>query len=351
MAQTQPLPRSTPESQGIDSAGLLTLVDTLDQKIEHLHSLMIARHGKVVAEGWWAPYRAEKPHMLFSLSKSFTSSAIGLAVQEGILSLNDRVIDFFPDDLPADVSDNLAAMELRHLLMMGTGNHVDATPALREDPDGNWVRAFLAQPVEHEPGTYFVYNSAATYMCSAILQKRTGSTVLDYLRPRLLDPLGIGEATWESCPRGINVGGWGLKITTEDILRFGVLYAQRGVWKGQRILTEEWIDQATSKQISNSGNTEPDWRQGYGFQFWRCRHNAYRGDGAFGQYCIVLPEHDTVIAITSGVANMQAVLDVIWEYLLPALHAEPLSEDPAAHTRLVERQAALALPTPVGQAT
>ncbi|MBW7461807.1 serine hydrolase, partial [Paenibacillus sepulcri] len=152
----------------------------------------------------------------------------------------------------------------------------------------------LAAPVEHEPGTHFVYNSGATYMLSAILQKVTGQTLLEYLQPRLIEPLGIKGAAWDVCPRGINVGGWGLNVTTEDIARFGQLYLQKGMWNGQRLLTEEWIAEATSSQISNGDGGVNDWAQGYGYQFWRCRHGVYRGDGAFGQFCIVMPEQDAV---------------------------------------------------------
>jgi len=338
------LPRSTPEAQGIPSAAILAFVQTIEEQIDTLHSFMLLRHGQVVAEGWWSPYTANEPHMLFSLSKSFTSTAIGLAVAEGRLAVTDRVLSFFPEETPVEVSDNLAAMRVHDLLAMATGHTEDTTPYLRQDPDGNWAKAFLARPVDREPGTHFVYNSGATYMLSAILQKITGMTLVDYLRPRLFDPLGIDYATWDSCPRGINVGGWGLWITTDSIARFGQLYLQQGQWQGQQLVPADWVAAASAKQVSNGNAPESDWAQGYGYQFWRCRHNAYRGDGAFGQYCIVMPEQDAVLAITSGLKDMQAPLNIVWEKLLPALGAQSLPPDAAAHAALTQKVTTLALP-------
>jgi hypothetical protein len=170
----------------------------------------------------------------------------------------------------------------------------------------------------------------------------------DYLMPRLFEPLGIEKWFWETCPKGINIGGWGLSVTTEAIARFGQLYLQKGVWEGKRILPEAWVEAATSKQVSNETEKNIDWQQGYGYQFWRCRHGAYRGDGAFGQYCIVMPEQEAVLAITSAVDDMQRVLNLIWEYLLPALRKEKLEADLAAHKALSKKCASLAHQPPTG---
>src|SRR5438309_10018930 len=319
------LPRIRPEAVGIAPAALLAFVDAAEQKVGGLHSFMLLRHGQVAAEGWWSPYAPQHAHMLFSLSKSFTSTALGLAISEGRLTLDAPVLSFFSSDAPAKVSENLATMRVRHLLTMSTGHDKDATGPTTSAPDGNWVKAFLALPVEHPPGTHFVYNSAASYMLSAIVQQLTGITLLEYLRPRLFGPLGIEGATWETCPRGINKGGWGLSVKTEDIARFGQLYLQKGQWKGRQLVPESWVAEATSKQISNGTGETSDWTQGYGYQFWRCRHGAYRGDGAFGQYCLVMPQQDAVLAITSGVGDMQAVLNAVWDHLLPAMQQDALS--------------------------
>jgi len=344
------LPYSAPESQGIASSAILGFVEAVEQNIESLHSFMLLRHGQVLAEGWWAPYEADRSHMLFSLSKSFTSSAIGLAVAEGRLSIDDLVLPFFPEDAPAKPSANLAAMRVHDLLSMSTGHAEDTTPYMRQQPDGNWAKAFLARPVDHTPGTHFLYNSGASYMLSAIIQRLTGGTLLDYLRPRLLTPLGIEQAAWQSCPRGINTGGFGLSVTTDAIARFGQLYLQKGVWQGTRILPEAWVEAASAAQISNS-SPNIDWAQGYGYQFWRCRHGAYRGDGAFGQYCVIMPEEDAVLAITSGLGDMQPPLDLIWKHLLPAMQPTALPEDRAAQAALEHKLAHLALSTQPGRQT
>lgn len=344
-AQSARLPRSTPESQGVSSRQVRTFVEAADQQVQDMHSFMLLRHGQVVAEGWWAPEAADKPHILWSLSKSFTSTAVGLAVAEGKLNIDDKVLSFFPEDAPAKPSKHLQAMSVRDLLTMSTGQAKQ--PNVTED--GVWTEQFLGAEVQDEPGTVFRYNTPATYMQSAIVQKVTGQTVLDYLQPRLFDPLGIDKPVWETSPQGISLGGYGLYLHTEDIAKFGQLYLQRGNWNGKQLIPAEWIAQATSKQIENarpSSSPKSDWSQGYGFQFWRCRHGAYRGDGKDGQFCIVLPEQDAVIAITAKSGNMQQQLDLVWEHLLPAFHDQPLAEDPAEADKLAATLANLKLAAP-----
>lgn len=334
------LPRSTPEAQGVSSAALLDFIEAADKKIDALHSFMLVRHGHVVAEGWWSPYSAESPHALYSLSKSFTSTAVGLAVAEGKLSVDDEVLKFFPDDAPASPSRNLKSMRVGDLLRMSTGHQEEP----KRPEDRVWTKVFLAQPVPHKPGTHFLYNTSGTYMLSAIVQKVTGQTVLDYLRPRLFEPLGIENPTWGTSPQGVSLGGYGLSVRTEDIAKFGQLYLQKGRWNGKPVVPAAWVEAATSRQTSNGSSPKSDWDQGYGYQFWRCRHGAYRGDGAFGQYCVVLPEQDAVIAITSGVKDMQAVLDLVWDRLLPAFKAESLPPDDASQKALGRTLAGLTLP-------
>jgi CubicO group peptidase (beta-lactamase class C family) len=346
MSVNKKLPRSTPEEQGISSTAIYDFVDDINKNISELHSFMLLRNGKVIAEGWWNPHGPQIPHMLFSLSKSFTSTAIGMAVHEGLLSDDDNVLSFFPDEAPDEPDDNLKAMKVRHLLSMSTGHEKDPTGIVRDSKD--WVRTFLSVPPERWPGTFFCYNTAATYMLSAILQKITGVKLIDYLRPRLFKPLNITGAKWESCPKGINTGGFGLSIKTEDIAKFGQLYMNYGVWNGQRLIAEEWINEATSSHISNGDNPESDWAQGYGYQFWRCRHNAYRGDGAFGQYCVVMPDHDAVLAITAGLSDMQNVLNKVWQYLLPAMHSYRMPADITAVKKLTSYTDNLSHDTPKG---
>ena len=352
MPTDNPLARCTPEALGLSSSTVQAFVDAVEDQAIELHSFLLLRHGAVAAEGGWSPYHPKRPHMLFSLSKSFTSTAIGLAIAEGHLSVDDRVLDFFPDDAPARVSKNLDAMQVRHLLSMSTGHAEDTIGYLHRRRDGNWTKAFLARPVQHEPGTYFLYNTGATYILSAIVQKLTGLTLLDYLRPRLFEPLGIQDPTWEVSPQGINTGGFGLTITTEDIARFGQLYLQKGRWQGRQLVPEAWVAQASARQVDNGDDEASDWAQGYGYQFWRCRHDVYRGDGAFGQYCIVMPDQDAVLAITSGTGDMQAVLDLVWTHLLPAMGpVASLPEQPQAHERLTRKLESLAYFPPPGRAS
>ncbi|MBK8037959.1 MAG: serine hydrolase [Verrucomicrobiaceae bacterium] len=335
------LPRSTPEQQGISSAAVRDFIETADKQIHTLHSFMLVRHGHVIAEAWWKPESAEKPHVMWSLSKSFTSTAIGLAVAEGKLTLDDPVLNFFPNEAPAEASENLKAMRVRDLLSMSGGHEVEPKFGFDTGPS---VKGFLAHPVTHKPGTFFRYNTPGSYMLSAIITKTTGQTVLDYLKPRLFEPLGIESPMWDASAEGHSLGGYGLHIRTEDIAKFGQLYLQRGKWNGQQVLSEKWVDEATSKHVDNSkapsGKTS-DWQQGYGFQFWRCQHNCFRGDGRDGQICLVIPEHDAVIAITAQTGQMQAELDLVWEKLLPAFAKEALPANAAEHAKLQQAAANL----------
>jgi hypothetical protein len=202
---------------------------------------------------------------------------------------------------------------------MRTGHETDTTAAIIASPD--WAETFFSLPVKYKPGTHFVYNSGATYMLSALTQKRCGLPVVEYLKPRLFDPLGFAPVFWDSSPQGVNTGGWGFMVTLEDIAKFGLLYLNRGTWRGQRIIAESWVDEASLPHADNSitGGTA-DWSRGYGYQFWRSRY-GFRGDGAFGQYCLVLPEFDAVLALSLETEDMQGILDILWDHLPRALSA------------------------------
>jgi Beta-lactamase class C and other penicillin binding proteins len=337
--------RSDPESQGIHSASILGFLRRIEADDLELHGLMIVRGGHVVAEGAWAPYRLDDPHALNSLSKSFTSTAIGLAAEEGKLSIDDSVISFFPEEVTPAIADNMKDLKVRHLLSMTTGHTVDTIPIMHGSPHGNWVKAFLETPIERPPGTHFLYNTGASYMLSAILYRATGEQLLDWLRPRLFEPLGIAGVSTFVCPRGIHAGGYGMFMSVSDIAKFGQLYLQEGVWEGKRILPAEWVRTATSRQADNGDDPSSDWAQGYGFQFWRCRHGAYRGDGAFGQFCVVIPHKQAVVAMTAGAMEMQDILNAVWEELLPGMEDAPIGRpDAAAQRELAERLRALAYP-------
>ena len=345
------LARSTPEAEDVASKAILDFLDAVEREKFELHSFMMLRHGKVIAEGWWEPYGPELVHTMYSMSKSFTSTAVGFAVAEGKLSVEDKVVSFFPADLPAKISDNLAAMRVKDLLTMSTGNEKEPTGTIVKEE--NWVRTFLAQNIAHQPGTQFMYNSAATFMCSAIVQKVTGKTVLEYLTPRLFEPLGISGMRWETCPRGIDTGGWGLSIQTEGLAKFGQFLLQKGKWNDKQLLPAAWIEEATRFHIQQPGDDKPDrpkakndWLQGYGYQVWRCQGTAFRGDGAFGQFTIVMPDQDVVIVMTSENKNMQGQIDLVWKHLLPAFDAKAAPAD-----GLGARLHSLKLAPPAGRAS
>lgn len=343
------LPRSTPEAEGVSSEDILNFIEAAEKSKHEIHSIMILRHGKVVAEGWWNPYEPELKHTMYSTSKSFTSTAVGFAISEKRLALNDKVISFFPKDLPITISPNLAALTVKDLLTMSAGQEPDPTMTI-VSRDSNWVKSFLATPIIHKPGTRFLYNTMATYMLSAIIQKVTGEKIIDYLKPRLFEPLKIDGIDWEVDPRGINTGGWGLRLKTEDMAKFGLLYLQKGKWGDQQILPAEWIEEATSFKIDQdpgalaSVKESDDWKQGYCYQFWRCRYNAYRADGAYGQYIVVMPELDAVVVITGESPNMQDELNLVWEYLLPAFKNKPLPRNQEMEGKLADKLSVLALP-------
>ncbi|MGH3189168.1 MAG: serine hydrolase domain-containing protein [Streptosporangiaceae bacterium] len=337
------LPRSAPADQGVDPAAILRFLDALDAHpgIE-MHSLMVVRHGRVVAEGWWTPYAAGRPHLLYSLSKSFTSTAAAFAQAEGLLGLDDTVVSHFAE-FAADITDPRSrSVKVRHVTSMASGHTREMLgEAIMRDPEEP-VRGFLLVPPDREPGTVFAYSQPCTYALASIIQRNAGMPLTRYLRPRLFDPLGIGHVGWQTFPAGREQGFSGLHARTEDIAKLGLLYLQRGRWNGAQLIGEEWVAEATSKQVANPGEAEPDWRQGYGYQFWMSRH-GYRGDGAFGQFCVVLPEQDAVIVTTAYTHYMQAMLDAMWAHLLPGLGTVFPGAGPA-QDRLGARLARLELP-------
>lgn len=338
------LPRSTPEPQGVSSGALGLLLAELDAQLDSVHGVVVARHGHVVAEASWAPYAVDRPHSMYSVSKSFTATAVGFAVAEGLLTVDDRLIDHFPGSAPADPDARVRELRVRHLLTMTTGHADDTMEAIFDDETGDGVAAFLATPLAADPGTHFVYNTGASYVLSALVQKLSGMRLLDYLTPRLLEPLGIRGARWEQDARGIDMGGFGLSITTRELAAFGQLFLQRGVFAGERLLSEEWVATASAPLVPNAGGV-PDWRQGYGYQMWTSVH-GYRGDGAFGQFCLVLPDDDAVIAITGSLPDMQKPLDIVWAHREAVFGSGTLPEDAHATATLAAIVAGLEVPAP-----
>ena len=296
---------------------------------EDLHSIMVVQHGKVLAEHFFVPDTA---HVLHSVSKTFTSTAVGFAISEGLLHLDDKIVDLFPESVPENASDTLSRITIRHLLTMNSGHGKDPTGSVRSN-DGDWVRGFMEWPIEYEPGTCYCYNSLGTYVLSAAVQKVTGQKVVDYLESRLWQPLGIEKPKWLESPAGINTGGWGLYLHTEDLAKMGLCILNGGKFAGKQVIPADWVKEMSAKQVPccpagtnevqmRERNVDPatsDWLQGYGYQMWRCRHNAFRADGAYGQYIIVIPEKDAVVVTTAQIGDMQEEINLIWDHILPAL--------------------------------
>lgn len=320
--------RDYPEKHGLSSQALSRFVMEVRERGLEVNSFMLLQDGQVTAEFTRTPYQPDTPQLLYSLSKSFTSIAIGIAWDEGLLRLEDAVISFFPDKLPEAVSSNLAQMTVHHLLSMNAGHHEDIYPAVVKEQD--WITAFLAQPVEHKPGSHYRYSTPSSYMLAAILERVTGQSMVDYLMPRLFGPLGIPRPSWETCPRGITAGGMGLSLSIESVARFGQMLLNKGVYNGQRMVSEQYIQRATSEQSDNrAGAQRIDSAQGYGYQFHLCRRGCYRGDGSFGQLCLVAPEQNIVIAVAASFGSMnrlQVLLDLIFEYIFDTLGGGPLPD-------------------------
>ncbi len=342
--------KSTPAAEGVAADAVDALLDALEgAPAIDPHSLMLLRHGKLIAAGWWAPYTADRRHLLYSLSKSFTSTAAGLAVADGVLRLDDPVISYFPE-FDADIKDpGDRSILVRHVAAMASGHVEETWPrAVANDPD-HPVRGFLLLPPDRDPGSVFAYNQSATYSLAAIVQRQVGQTVTSYLNRRLLAPLGADRLASDQFPVGQDRGYSGMYATTGTIAALGQLYLQLGAWKGTQLLAPEWVREATRSHVST--RPEPglprqvvgqDWVQGYGFQFWMSRH-GYRGDGAYGQYCLVLPQYDAVLAMTGATVEMQGVLSAVWQLLLPGFGDSPLPVT-AADARLEARLGSLSVP-------
>ncbi|GAA4370198.1 serine hydrolase domain-containing protein [Agromyces bauzanensis] len=333
--------RSTPAAAGIPEAAIGDFVSELD-RIGGVHSVVVVRAGAVVAEAAWHPYRVDEPHTLFSVSKSVTSLAVGLAIDEGLFALDDRIVDLLPEDVPEHPQPRLRDLRVEHLLTMTSGHAADTVEPFGRTlgrSETNWVRAILALPIDLEPGTRFVYNSGATYLLSAIVQRHARQRLTDYLESRLFRPLGIERPTWEQCPRGVDVGGWGLSLRPLDMAVIGQLLLQRGEWQGRQLVPSAWVDAATSRHVDcRNDDLGEDWAMGYGYQFWRTRHGAYRADGAWGQYILVWPQEDMVVALTAGEPHMELEITAIWTTLLGRLDAapdEPLAGEPFGRPDLV----------------
>lgn len=341
------LERITPEQAGLDASRIVRMLDRLQEKKVDIVSMMLVRHGKVLAEAYWAPYTAEQLRTVYSFSKTFTAMAIGIAEGEGILSLDERLVDIFPEKVAqVTPSEGLSALTIRHLLMMSTGQGEE--PFHQQNAWKDMTLSLLREPFTEQPGQVFRYNTAATYVLSAVLKKK-GVDLEEYLQEKLLTPLEIQGTRWLRDGNGICMGGFGLSLHPEDMARLGQLLLQKGQWKGKQIVPAAYVQAATTKQISNGTEQEDqhDWNQGYGYQMWMCRHQAFRADGMYGQLCVVHPETDTLLVTNCITDKTFEVLNSYWEEVLPYYQEEALPENGEANAQLQARTANLVYVRPV----
>lgn len=338
--QTGDLPRVSPESQCVYSSDIETYFnEMLSCPTGEPHGIMVLRHGKVIGELFPKPFDASYPQMLYSDAKSFVGLAVVLAIEENRLRLTDRVASFFPDLLPDSISDNLASMTVRDLLTMTSGIQPDQ---LMRTTGADWIRRYLAKPVD-KPGETFHYDSMCSYLLSAIVQRVTGQKTLDYMKERIFNPLHITLVEWEESPEGINTGGWGLRMQVESMAKIGQLLLNKGNWEGKQLISSEWVEEMTSS-LQETGMMDT-----YGYHMWRCDYpNAYRADGALGQYIIVAPDEDMVVAITqANTSNGVAERHLVWN-LLRKVRGDSLP-DTNAYAKLLKAQNAYSLPSPEGK--
>jgi CubicO group peptidase (beta-lactamase class C family) len=351
MLEKNPLPLTTPEEAGIPSSAVIDFLQRLDNNRLRMHSFLILRYGKIAAEGYWKPFHAEKKHRVYSVTKSFVSTAIGLMVGEGLLSLDDRVAGFFPEKLPKEgVHPYIEKMTIRHLLTMASAHEKTTYKQMKDD---DWVRTFFTYPPTHLPGQVFSYDTSATLTLTAIVEKISGMSFLDYMRPRLLDPIGFSDDAYcLKTPLGVSQGGSALICTPRDLARFALVCMNRGKWNGAQLVPEEYIRAATSKQIDTSTLPYPDEQQGYGYQFWICRNNGFALCGMGGQLAICLPEHDLILVTTADLQpnpnGHQVVFDALWDTIYRSLSDKPLVPDEAAHNELNRIVSQLSITLPQG---
>ncbi len=326
------LPRSTPEEQGVPSTVIADFFQQVEQKGYKVHSLMMIRHGKVIAEHWWAPYAPQYQHAMYSATKTFTGMAVGFAVQEGLLRIDDKVISFFPDLLPDTISPQLANLTVKHLLTMSVG-HASTSYA---GSGRSQVKSFLAARFSAEPGTRFAYNITASHMLSHILTKLTGMTLHEYLKPRLLDPLGIKDVVWEMDNDGVNMGNGGTHMKTSDMAKMGLFLIQKGKWNGKQLLPVAWMEAATTPHIqqhpertaAENEQVADDASQGYGYQVWMGRKHSYRAIGGQNQLIMVIPDYDFILVCQSSISDEAGFNSLIYN-MLPSMSAKPLKKDPS----------------------
>lgn len=287
----------------------------------NIYGIVVLQNGEKIAEYHWTE---QKRRNQYSVTKSFTATAVGMAVDEGLITLQDKLIDYFQEDIPEKLSElqieRLKKITIEDLLMMAVG-YEDSLLMLSDSKDKNWIKVCLYSPLIYEAKERFIYTSYTSYLVGIIVEKMTGCSLIDYLMPRLFEPLGMTRPGYELCPLGHVYGATGLMLTVNELSKFGQLYLQKGVYHGKRLISSEWIEQATRKQINTYDGSRDslDSCMGYGYFFWRGCNNSYRASGMLGQRCIILEDKNAVIAVNAHEKNSQAINDCIWDYIYPML--------------------------------
>ena len=342
------LPRSTPAASGTSSRAVTALLDRLDALSVECHSLMVVRHGQVVAEGWWAPYSAQRPHLLYSLTKSFTSVAVGLAVADGLLALDDRVVDVLPDHVPADASAQARRLTVHHLLSMTTGHDADSLEAAWRLEPGDLVKGFLRVPFAQPEGTTHAYDNPTTLVLARMVERVTGRGLPELLDERLFAPMGITGAEWDRVASGASFGFHGLHLPTEAVAAFGELLLRGGRWGDRQLVPADWVRLMTRHNADTpqhpGWSRNPDFECGYGYQIWLSRH-GFHGQGAFFQQCVVVPSHDLVVAVTGAVVATDVLPGLFFDCLLPGLDEVGTARDDEV---LADRLSRLSLDSVIG---
>ena len=343
-AQINELPRSTPEEQGVPSKALVALFDSLHAlPLTDMHAVVVMRHGKVIGEMYPKPYAPEYRHTMYSCSKTFVGIAVGLAIEDNRLRLDDRIAAIFPELLPDSVSKDLADMTVRHLLTMASGVKPDWNMRSRGK---EWIRTFLSKPVK-EPGTQYAYDSMVSYMLAAVVQKVTGKKLTEYLQERVFTPMNVTEWAWEESPEGVNTGGWGVHIQPESLAKFGQLILNEGRWEGKQLVPTEWIREMCKKHRETG-------REVYGYHIWHCggHDGAVRADGALGQYVISVLDKDMGVVMTEAtLGNGRDQRRLIWDVLLPHIQDEPLPANKKDYQKLLKKQEGYKLAEVKGKAS
>ena len=325
------LERARSETVGVAPSSILKLTDALKRIGFTCNSMVMVKSGKVVFEIYYKPFAADSLHLLASCSKSFASTAVGFAVAEGLFTLDDRIVGLLPEKVDGAPHEFIAAMTVRHLLTMSTAFSIFKDP-LTDD----WTREFLNAAPDHYPGTTFTYDTSGTHTLCEVVQKFAGKTLLEYLKPRLFEPLGIDSVEWEVSPMGVNRGGGGVRLRTEDMAKFGLLYMNGGKIDGRQILPAGWAELATAAHICSISN-DGTYKYGYGFQFWRIPDNGVACLGMGGQVIAMFPERDLVFAVTAnGIQHNHDYfpLDMMCELVLPGVKNHPIQFDDISYNRL-----------------